>query len=47
MQTVLLADHLLNVGWKVRRAELMYHGGQDVIDAVIVRVEARIVTPDA
>ncbi len=45
-ETVLLADHLRNVDWKARRAEMMYRVGQDVIDAVIARIEALIVTPD-
>ncbi|MCA9193934.1 MAG: endoribonuclease MazF [Planctomycetales bacterium] len=46
-ETVLLADHIRNADWKVRRAEFMYHVGQKVIDAVIARLEALIVTPDA
>ncbi len=45
--SVLLSDHLRNVDWRARKAELMYRVAPEILDAVIARVTALLISPDA
>lgn len=44
--SVLLADHLQNVDRKARRAEKMYRVDDDVLAAVLARLDALIISLD-
>jgi mRNA interferase MazF len=45
-QSIVLADHLRNVDWKARRAEKMYRVADDVLAAVVARLNALLISPD-
>ena len=46
-EIVLLSDHVRNVDWRARNAELMYCVSPDVLNAVIARISALLIAPDA
>ena len=46
-ETVLLSDHLRNVDWRARNIERMYPVAPEVFDAVIARLSALLISPDA
>ena len=43
---VVLSDHLRNVDWRARNAELIHRVPDSVLTSVVARIEALIVTPD-
>ena len=46
-ENVLLSDHLRNVDWRARNAELMYQVTPEVLEAVTARLTALLIAPDA
>ena len=42
---VILADHLRNVDWRIRKAQKMYRVSNEVLDEVIARIEALLISP--
>jgi len=44
--SVILSDHLRNVDWRARRAELIHRASDSVLAGVIARIEALLVNPD-
>lgn len=44
--SVVLADHLRNVDWKARNAQLMHRVSVDELSEVVARIEALLVSPD-
>lgn len=46
-ESILLSDHLRNVDWRARKAELMYRVGPEILDAVVARIAALLISPDA
>ena len=45
-ESVLLSDHLRNVDWRDRKAELMYRVSPEVLSAVVARITALLISPD-
>ena len=45
-ESVILSDHLRNIDWRIRKAQLIYRVSDEVLNAVVARIEALIVTPD-
>jgi mRNA interferase MazF len=45
--SVILADHVRSVDWRVRRARLIHRVDQETLDEVVARLEAIIIDPDA
>lgn len=44
--SVILADHVRSVDWKVRRVRRIAKVSDDVLDDVVGRLEALLITPD-
>jgi mRNA interferase MazF len=44
--SVVLADHLRNVDWRARKVELIHHVPDSVLESVVARIAALIVSPD-
>jgi mRNA interferase MazF len=44
--SVILADHVRCVDWRTRNIEFIHRVSSDVLDDVVARVEALIITPD-
>lgn len=44
--SIILSDHLRNVDWRARKAELIHRVSESVLASVVARIEALIVSPD-
>ena len=45
--SIVLADHVRCVDWRVRQAELIFRAPQEVLDEVGARLEALVIAPGA
>lgn len=43
--SVILADHLRNVDWRIRNAQKKYRVSSEVIESVVARIEALLISP--
>ncbi len=46
MESIVLADHIRNVDWRARNAELMYTVSEHILLAVVARLQALLISPD-
>ena len=43
--SVILADHLRNVDWRIRKVRKIYRVSSEVLDGVVARIEALLISP--
>ena len=44
--SIILADHIRCVDWRTRNIEFIHRVSSDVVDEVVARIEALVITPD-